>query len=90
MMNRKSLEASSTSLAVLILGTLVFLAICAVFDEVLDWDLLSGFMEKVAALIVSSLAILLGACVLVSIMLNISIIAEKVSVFVEGLEDGYE
>lgn len=89
-MNRKSLEATSTSLAVLVLGFLAFLTICAVFDQVLDWDLLSGTLEKVAALIFSSLAILLGACVLVSIMLNISIIAGKVSDYVEKNEDIHE
>ncbi len=89
-MNRKSLESTCTSLAVFTLGILVVLTICAVFDQVLNWDLLSGLMEKVAALVFISLAVLLGACVLVSIMLNISIIAEKVSDFVEGMEDSYE
>jgi len=88
-MDRKRLEATCTSLAVLLLGLLVFLSIFAVFDEILDWDILSRGWEKVAALIISTLGIMLGGCVLVSIMLNISIISEKLSRFVDELEDDH-
>ena len=84
-MDRRKVEALSTYLAVLILGILVFLCILAAADGIFKWDILPPFLDKVAVLVIASLSIVLGAAVLVSIMLNISIIASKISAIADQL-----
>ena len=78
-MNRKRIEITATYLAVVLLGTLVVLSIIGAADGIFEWDILPPFLDKIAVLIMASFFILLAACVLVSIMLNISIIATKVT-----------
>jgi hypothetical protein len=78
-MDRKNLEASCTYLAVIVLAILVMLSILGVADGIFNWDILPPALDKIAMLIMGSLAIILGACVLVSVMLNVSIIAGKIS-----------
>lgn len=78
-MDRRRVEALSTYLAVLILSILVFLCIFAAADGIFKWDILPPFLDNVAVLIMVSLSIVLAAAVLVSVMLNISIIASKIS-----------
>lgn len=82
-MNRKKLEASCTYLAVITLAILVLLSILGIADGIFNWDILPPTLDKFAVLIMGSLGIILGACVLVSVMLNISIIASKISLIAE-------
>lgn len=84
-MDRRKLESLSTYLAVLILGIMVFVGIFAAADGIFKWDLLPPLLDKVAVLAMVSLAIVLAAAVLVSIMLNISIVAGKVSSIADQL-----
>ncbi len=85
-MDRKKLEASCTYLAVIILAILVILSILGVADGLFNWDILPPTLDKLAVLIMGSLGIVLGACVLVSLMLNVSIIASKISQIAERNE----
>lgn len=78
-MDRRKLEASCTYLAVIVLAILVMLSILGVADGIFNWDILPPTLDRIAMLILGSLGIILGACVLVSVMLNISIIASKIS-----------
>ena len=84
-MDRRKLEALSTYVAVLILGILAFLSVLAAADGIFKWDLLPPILDKVAVLVIVSLSIVLGAAVLVSIVLNISIVASKISAIADLL-----
>jgi hypothetical protein len=83
-MNRKKLEVTATYSGITILGVLIFLFILGMADDLFNWDVLPPLLDKLAVLILASLSIILVACVLVSIMLNISLIAEKISKIADG------
>ncbi len=78
-MDRKKMEESCTCLAVIVLAILVMLSILGIADGIFNWDILPPTLDNIAMLIMGSLAIILGACVLVSVMLNLSIITVKIS-----------
>jgi hypothetical protein len=84
-MDRKRLEATATYLAVVLLASLVMLSIIGAADGVFKWDILPPLLDKIAVWIMASLFIMLGAAVLVSVMLNISIIATKVAEIADRL-----
>jgi hypothetical protein len=78
-MDRQKLESSATLAALLLLALTLFGAVIAIADVAFAWDLLSERWERVAGFLLgSSFALLLG-CVLVSVMLNLSIIAQKLA-----------
>lgn len=78
-MDRLKLEASATVAALVLLAVMLLGGIVAIADGVFRWDLLSEGLERVATFLMISLFVLLVACVLVSAMLNLSIIARKLS-----------
>lgn len=82
-MNRRRLESAATYLAIILLGLLLLTCIAAVADGIFDWDVLPPLLDKVAILLMTSIALLLGGCVLVSVLLNLSIAAQKLSVIAE-------
>jgi len=82
-MNRRKLEATTTYLAVIDLGVLILISIVGVADGLFNWDILPPLLDKIAVLVIASLSIVLGGCVLVSIMINISVIADKLSQLVD-------
>lgn len=89
-MNRRTLDALSTYLAVWTVGLLVALGILAAADGIFGWDLLSPFLDKVAVLVLVSLAILLAATVLVSALVNLSTIASALSRLADRRDDREE
>jgi hypothetical protein len=82
-MNRRKLEATTTYLAVIDLGVLILLSIVGVADGLFSWDILPPFLDKIAVLIIASLSIVLVGCILVSIMINVSVIADKLAQLVD-------
>jgi SNF family Na+-dependent transporter len=78
-MDRHKLEASATLAALGLLVVMLVGGVIAIADGVFRWDLLSEGMERVAIFLMATLFVLLVACVLVSVMLNLSIIAQKLS-----------
>lgn len=64
-----------TFLAVTILGAMTLLLILYTADEVFLWDIFPPNFERIIIFVMGSLGIILGACVIVSIMINFSIIA---------------
>lgn len=84
-MDRVRLEMSLTYLSVVIAGVLVFLSIVATADGIFFWDLLPPLMDKVAVLTMSSLCIIFGACVLLSLTLNLSIIAANLAALADSV-----
>jgi SNF family Na+-dependent transporter len=78
-MDRHRLESSATVAALVLLVLMIFGGVIAIADGVFRWDLLSEGLERVATFLMITLFVLLVACVLVSVMLNLSIIAQKIS-----------
>jgi hypothetical protein len=78
-MDRQKLEASATVAALVLLAVMLLAGIVAIADGVFRWDLLSEGFERVAVFLLGSTFALLLGCVLVSVMLNLSIIAQKLS-----------
>lgn len=89
-MDRTKLEAIATYLAVWTLGVLIFLCILASADSIFGWDLLPSWLDKIGVLAIVSLLIFLAACVLTSLMLNVSLIAYRVSTIAEEMEGSRE
>ncbi|MCH9648338.1 MAG: hypothetical protein K0U98_08870 [Deltaproteobacteria bacterium] len=85
-MDRTKLEAIATYFAVWTLGVLIFLSILASADAIFGWDLLPPWLDKIGVLAIVSLLIFLAACVLISLMLNVSLIAYRVSAIAEEIE----
>lgn len=78
-MDRIKLEATTTYLSVVIVGTLTCLAIVATADGIFRWDLLPPLLDRIALLTIYSLLIVLAGCVLISLILNLSSIASHVA-----------
>lgn len=85
-MDRRRLEATATYLATLLLGALVLLSILAVADGVFDWDVLPPLLDKVAVLVMTATGFLFAGCALLSVMLNLSIVAQKLAAIVDRVE----
>jgi hypothetical protein len=78
-MDRQKLEASATFAALVLLAIVLLGGVVAIADGAFGWDLLNESMERVALFLMGSTCSLLLGCVLVSVMLNLSIIAQKLS-----------
>jgi hypothetical protein len=78
-MDRQKLESSATFAALVLLAIMLLGGVIAIADGVFRWDLLSEGFERVAVFLLGSTLALLVGCVLVSVMLNLSIIAQKLS-----------
>jgi hypothetical protein len=78
-MDRQKLESSATFAALVLLAVMLLGGVIAIADGVFRWDLLSDSFERVAVFLLGSTFALLVGCVLVSVMLNLSIIAQKLS-----------
>jgi hypothetical protein len=78
-MDRQKLEASATLAALVLLAMMLVGGMIGVADGIFEWDLLSQATERIAMFFMASTFLLLVACVLVSVMLNLSIIAQKLA-----------
>ena len=73
------MEESATAAALVLLVVMLVGGVFGIADGVFGWDLLSRGMERIAQFLMFTVFLLLVACVLVSVMLNLSIIAQKLS-----------
>jgi hypothetical protein len=78
-MDRQRLEASATFAALALLVLMLVGGVVGIADGVFDWDLLTQGWERVALFLLATNFLLLVSCVLVSVMLNLSIIAHKLT-----------
>lgn len=74
-MNRRRIEAVSTQLVILLVAALVALATIGFADLFFDWDLLSGFTEKLAGFLIAACACALAGALALSVVLNLSRLA---------------
>ena len=78
-MDRQKLESSATFAALVLLVFMLLVGLVGLADRAFGWDLLSHAWERIALFLMGSTFLLLVACVLVSVMLNLSIIAQKLA-----------
>jgi hypothetical protein len=78
-MDRQKLESSATFAALVLLVLMLLGGVIGIADGAFAWNLLSESWERVALFLMATTFALLLACVLVSVMLNLSIIAQKVA-----------
>lgn len=78
-MDRQRLESSATLLALILLLVMLATGVLGAADGIFGWDLLSSGLERIATFLMVTVFSLLVACVLVSVMLNLSIIAQKLT-----------
>jgi len=82
-MQRKKLEESATVGAVVLLAVIICVSVLGFADRIFSWDLLSQPLEQLVFFVVAATFVMLLGCVLTSIMLNLSIIADKLSTLAE-------
>lgn len=85
-MTREKIEQICTSIGVISLLVLAFAAIVAMADLIFRLDLLPENLERFAFLLMAILFIVVVASVLVSIMMNISIIAHRMTRILNHLD----
>ena len=78
-MRRKRIEVAATYLAVTLLVILTVITTLMVSDNVFRWDLFPRFWEKLGVVMMTALVLTMVSAILVSIMLNVSIIADRLS-----------
>lgn len=74
-LNRFRIEMFCTFLAIVILGGMTVFIIFFIADEMFTWNIFPPEIENVIVFIIGALGAVLVSCVLVSIMVNFSIIA---------------
>ena len=82
-MKKKELEESATSGALVLLVMIMLITVLAFADRIFGWDLLTPGLESLAMFLIAACGVMLAGCVLVSLMLNLSIIASKLSELAE-------
>ncbi len=78
MFNKRKIETFCILLSFLLIILFSFLLILAVADAVLNWDILPKHIEKIMILFTASTGIVIGACFLLSLMINMSLISSSI------------
>jgi len=78
-LNRYKIELLCTYLAVVILCVMTVGVILFFAEETFHWNIFSNEFKDILGFLYGALGIILGATVLVSIMINLSIIAIRIS-----------
>jgi len=74
-MDRRRLESLSTRLAVVLVAALCATTTIAFADLFFDWDLLTGFVEKLAGFLIAAMSTALVGALALSVVLNLSRLA---------------
>lgn len=74
--NRLWLEKVTTSLAIILLTSLVFVLTLAVANTVFKWDLFPPSIEKAGIVFIIAVFLIIVASVIINIMVNIGRIAD--------------
>jgi hypothetical protein len=84
-MDRRKLEQITASLAVILLFVLTVGGILFFADLFFNWDIFPPYIEKVLGFVLVSMLVIIISSVLVNIMINLSIIALKIDIFLKKL-----
>lgn len=73
--NRRKIETVSIFFSISLIFILVLFGIFAIADNLFSWDILSENLEKIAILLISAIAMIIGATFLISLLINFSILS---------------
>jgi len=86
MFNKRKIETICILLSFLLIIILSFLLIIAIADTVFHWDILPKHVEKVMILFMASSGVIIGACFLLSLMVNLSLISSNLEKIADTLK----
>lgn len=85
-MDKRKIENLTASLAVVLLFVMTFTGILFIGDMVFNWDIFPPDVEKVIGFAMGSCGVIIFSSILVNVMLNLSIIADNSTDFLEHHE----
>jgi len=77
--NRRQFEKTTASIAITLLGLMTLALVLVVSNYIFGWDLFPKSIEKIGLVILLSVFFTILSSVIINIMLNIGIIADKIS-----------
>ena len=84
--NRRKIESICILLSFTLVIIITILGILATADEIFNWDLLPPNIENVMVLLLTSIAMVIGASFVISLMINFSIISISLEKFADKFE----
>ena len=84
---RRKIETTCIALSFGLTIVLAFFIILLMADEILDWDIFTRNMENVLGMIIASFGVVLGACFLIVLMVNMSIASISMERVAGALEE---
>ncbi|UZR94197.1 hypothetical protein [Chondrinema litorale] len=84
--NRRKIESICILLSFTLVIIITILGILATADEIFNWDLLPPNIENVMVLLLTSIAMVIGASFIISLMINFSIISISLEKFADKFE----
>ena len=84
--NRRKIETICILLSFTLVIIITVLGILAFADEIFRWDILPINMERIMALLFASIAMVIGASFVISLMINFSLISISLEKFSENFE----
>lgn len=85
-LNRYRIEMFCTFVAVVVLFAMTAIVILAIGDSTFNWNIFPPEVENILIFFIGCLGVILASCVLVSIMINLSIIAIGITSIDEKIE----
>lgn len=76
--NRRQLEKTTASIAVTLLGLMTLALVLVASNYIFKWDLFPKSIEKIGLVILLSIFFTIVSSVIINIMINIGIIADKI------------
>ncbi len=84
--NKRKIETICIALAFVLIVIMTCLCILATADGIFRWDIFPPFIEKIGTLAMCAMGITIGACCLLNLMVNVSLISGSLEKIAEQLE----
>jgi|JI10StandDraft_1071094.scaffolds.fasta_scaffold09877_5 hypothetical protein len=84
---RRKIETACIALSFGLTAVLAVFIILLMADNILDWDIFSRTVERVLGMIIASVGVVLGACFLIVLMVNMSITSISIERMAGAMED---
>lgn len=88
MFNKRKIETTCILLSFFLIIVLSFSLIIAFADAVFHWDILPKHIENILILFMASAGIIIVACFLLSLMVNLSLISSNLEEIADTLKEG--
>ncbi len=90
MISKRRIENLSILFAVFLTFIVCILAILAMADEILEWDIFNDQTEKIIVLVCGAFGLLILACFIINFMLNLSLISAGIEHFARKGDSKHE